>query len=239
MIRINKYLSICGVTSRRGAEQLITQKKVTVNNITVERPGTIIDEAGDVVRVDGTVIEPVKNKYYILLNKPRKVLTTLFDPFHRRTITYYIKQIPGRVYPVGRLDYDTEGVLLLTNDGELAYRLAHPKYQIKKVYRASVSGAFNVDKVKQITKGIKLEDGHIGRAEVEILYASVKNSRLQLTLIEGHKREVKQLLKAAGHPVLELNRVEFAGLRVDTMKPGRWRNLNHLEIRKLKDMTGL
>jgi len=232
-------MSICGVTSRRGAEQLIEKGRVTVNNIAVDRPGLIIDEGKDIVRVDGTSVSPVKEKCYILLDKPKMVLTTLFDPFKRKTVAYYVRKLPLRVYPVGRLDYDTEGALLLTNDGELAYRLAHPKYQVKKIYIAMVSGAFTMDHIKLIEKGIALEDGHVGRADIEILFNSVKKSKLKVTLTEGHKREIKQLLKAVGHPVKELSRIEFAGLRTDMMKPGQWRFLDHLEVRKLKDLVEL
>ena len=139
MIRINKYLSICGVTSRRGAEQLINKGRVTVNDITIDALGTIIDEGKDVVKVNGTEIHPIRNQIYILLNKPKNVLTTLFDPFKRKTVAYYTRGIKDRIYPVGRLDSDTDGLLLMTNDGELAYRLSHPKYQIKKIYRAHFS----------------------------------------------------------------------------------------------------
>lgn len=239
MIRINKYLSICGVTSRRGAEQLIEKGRITVNDNTADRPGIIIDETKDIIKVDGTIVAPVKEKCYILLNKPKMVLTTLFDPFRRKTVAFYVRRAPVHVYPVGRLDYDTEGALLLTNDGELAYRLAHPKYQVRKIYYAFVSGVFTADHAKLINKGITLEDGHVGKGEVEILFNSVKYSKLKITLTEGHKREIKQLLKAVGHPVRDLYRLEFAGLQVDSLKPGRWRFLSHLEIRKLKDLVGL
>jgi 23S rRNA pseudouridine2605 synthase len=239
LIRINKYLSLCGVTSRRGAEQLISEKRVTVNDVTIDRLGTVIDEKNDIVRVDGTIADLARKKFYILLNKPKMVLTTLHDPFKRKTVQYYVKTLAARVYPVGRLDYDTEGALILTNDGELAYRLAHPKYEVKKVYRALVVGAFTADHATEVANGIKLDDGHIGRAEVEILDNMVRRSVLRLTLTEGHKREIKQLMKAVGHPVIDLRRVEIAGLRVDDLKPGRWRHLNHIEIRTLKDMVGI
>lgn len=240
MLRLNKFLSICGVTSRRGAEQLISQKKVTVNDIVVEKMGVIIDEQKDIVKVDGAIIEPVKKRLYILLNKPKGVLTTLQDPFRRKTIAYFIKSAPARVYPVGRLDYDTEGALVLTNDGELAYRLAHPKYQVKRVYQAVVGGVVTADHIEALKRGIKLDDGHLGRiVEAEILMTEIKVSKIQLVLTEGHKREVKQLLKGVGHPVKALKRVEFAGLRIDDLKPGRWRFLTHVEIRRLKDMVGV
>lgn len=239
MIRINKYLSVCGVTSRRGAEQLIKQRKVTINNLTVEALGTMVDESKDIVRVNGTEISPVNKLIYLLLNKPKNVLTTLFDPFKRKTVLYYLKNIKTRIYPVGRLDFDTDGVLLMTNDGELAYRLAHPKYEVKKVYRATVVGTFTPDKAKKITEGIKLEDGHIGRAEVKILNEGISSSKLVLVLTEGHKREVKQLLKAVGNPVRDLCRIEFAGLGNERLKPGRWRYLHQTEVNTLKKMVGL
>lgn len=239
MIRINKYLSVCGVTSRRGAEQLIKQKKVTINDLTVEALGTMVNEDKDIVKVDGTEVSPVNKLIYLLLNKPKNVITTLFDPFKRKTVLYYIKNMRTRIYPVGRLDFDTDGVLLMTNDGELAFRLAHPKYEVKKIYRAIVTGIFTLDMAKKIDSGIKLEDGHIGRGKVEILRTGIKSSKVSLVLTEGHKREVKQLLKAVGHPVIDLCRIEFAGLRNDKLKPGRWRYLHPDEIKNLKKLVGL
>jgi 23S rRNA pseudouridine2605 synthase len=239
LIRINKYLSICGVTSRRGADQLISRGRVAVNNVTVKTRGTIINESEDIVKVDGTEVKPVETQIYILLNKPKYVLTTLFDPFRRKTVAHYVRNLKIRVYPVGRLDYDTDGVLLMTNDGELAYRLAHPKYQVKKVYRAFVSGAFSAENAKAIERGIKLADGHLAKAGVSILSSGLRNSKISLVLAEGHKHEIKQLLKAVGHPVRDLNRTEFAGLKGDQLRPGRWRYLNPSEIKALKKLVGL
>ncbi|MCK4372689.1 MAG: rRNA pseudouridine synthase, partial [candidate division Zixibacteria bacterium] len=139
MIRINKYLSICGVTSRRGAEKLIEKQLVTINDH-IAQLGEMVDESSDVVKVNGAQVEPVSQHVYIVLNKPGQVMTTLHDPFKRRTVRHLVKKVRQRVYPVGRLDYDTEGVLLLTNDGELAYRLTHPKYEIIRLYEARVKG---------------------------------------------------------------------------------------------------
>ncbi|SYZ72453.1 Uncharacterized RNA pseudouridine synthase aq_1464 [Candidatus Zixiibacteriota bacterium] len=238
-MRINKYLSLCGVTSRRGAEVLIKKKRVIVNDLTVEKPGLVIDESKDVVKVNGTIVEPVERKYYILINKPRQVLTTLHDPFHRPTVTNFLKKSPARVYPVGRLDYDTEGALLMTNDGELAYRLAHPKYEVEKIYLAEIDGPIKTEELEKLANGIKLDDGHLGKAEAEIIYASMKVSRVRLVLREGHKREVKQLMKGIGHPVRRLKRTCFAGLKVDNLNPGRWRLLNDGEIRRLQKLVGI
>lgn len=239
MIRINKFLSVCGITSRRGAESLIKNGDVTVNDVVTNHLGTIIDEEKDIVKVRGVVARPVRKKYYILLNKPRSVLTSLSDPFRRRTVSHFTRRVPVRVYPVGRLDYDTEGVLLLTNDGELAYRLAHPKYQVKRVYQAFVTGTMTSDEVRKIENGIGLENGHVGRGEVKILNSGIKTSKVEITLTEGHKREVKQLMKAVGCPVKALRRVEFAGLRVDGLGRGRWRFINREEIERLKKLVGL
>lgn len=239
MIRINKYLSVCGVTSRRGAEQLIKQRKVTINDLTVEALGTMVNEDEDIVRVNGSEVSPANKQIYLLLNKPKNVLTTLFDPFARKTVLYYLKSIKHRIYPVGRLDFDTDGALLMTNDGELAYRLAHPKYEVEKIYRANVAGTFLHESAEKIAEGIKLEDGHIGRGKVEIINAGNKTSKVLIVLTEGHKREVKQLLKAVGHPVRDLCRIKFAGLGNDQLKPGRWRYLNQLEINNLKKLVGL
>ncbi|MEA1979779.1 MAG: pseudouridine synthase [candidate division Zixibacteria bacterium] len=239
MIRINKYLSICGVTSRRGAERLIESGQVTINGKTVEELGTLVDETLDIVKVNGTIVDPVENKEYLIFNKPASVMTTLHDPFKRKTVAHYLKKLKTRVYPVGRLDYDTRGVILMTNDGDLAYRLTHPKYQIKRIYEAKVKGKFDETAADNIAKGIKLEDGAIGKAKVDILEVGPNWARIRLVLTEGRKREVKQLCKGVGHPVLKLVRIEFAGLDVKGLGSGKWRHLLNTEIVKLKKMVGL
>lgn len=240
MVRISKFLSQCGVTSRRGAESLIKDGRVTVNNLVPEKVGTIIDETSDIVKVDGAVVTPAGEKVYIILNKPKKTLTSLHDPFKRRTVVKFLSSLKQRVYPIGRLDFDTEGVLLLTNDGELAYRLAHPKFGVKKIYEALVAGEFKRDSSLVISRGVKLEDGKIGKAVVDILsYTRNNMTRLRLTLTEGRKREVKQLCKAVGHPVKALRRVEFADITARNVKPGSWRRLTKGEISHLKEMVGL
>lgn len=239
MIRINKYLSMCGVTSRRGAEALILEKRVSVNDEIVEQLSTMIDGKKDVVKVDGVLVEPVEHKIYVLLNKPTNVMTTLNDPFKRKTILNFLSDVPIRVYPVGRLDYDTEGLLLMTNDGDLAYRLTHPKYEVPKIYSADVEGQFTEADCKKIDTGIKLEDGAIGRAKVDIIKSDKSTSRIRLTLTEGRKREVKQLCAACEHPVLRLRRVEFAGLSLRGVQYGKWRYLKPDEIDRLKKMVDL
>ena len=231
--RINKYLSLCGVTSRRGADTLISEKRVTINDQTVEQVGVSVDPSQDVVKVDGMVVEIVEQKIYVLFNKPTKVMTTLHDPFKRKTVLHFLKDLAVRVYPVGRLDYDTEGVLLLTNDGDLAYKLTHPKYQVKKIYDVLVAGHFTEANAKEIARGIKLEDGAIGKGEVNIVRRVKNDTNILMTLKEGRKREVKQLCSSVGHKVLSLKRIEFAGITAHGLKPGKWRYLKSSEIEQL------
>lgn len=238
-IRINKYLSQCGIASRRAAEELIDQGRVRINGEVLDRQGVKVDVEADVVEVDGTQVQPVPHNVYVLLNKPVEVVTTLDDPQKRPTVKHLVKDVIARVYPVGRLDYDTEGALLLTNDGELAHRLTHPKWQVEKVYEAKVVGRFLEADAKKIEEGIVLEDGATGRAKVDVLEATPKYSWLKLTLTEGRKREVRQLCKAVGHPVLKLKRVSFGGIVVGSLKPGQWRMLTSEEIRQLRGLVEL
>ena len=239
MIRISKFIALCGVSSRRGAETLIKNDSVTVNDKVPEKIGMIIDPEVDIVKVDGSVIKPVETKLYIVLNKPKKVMTTLHDPFKRKTIADYVKSIKHRVYPIGRLDYDTEGVLFLTNDGELAYRLAHPSYGVKKIYEAVVKGEFRREQSMQISRGVKLEDGKIGRAKVDILNFRKTTTYIRMTLTEGRKREVKQLCAGVGHPVKSLKRVEFAGITAKGLNAGTWRKLTAGELNHLRELVGI
>lgn len=239
MIRLNKYLSTCGVTSRRGGDGMIEARRVSVNDKIVEKPGLVIDEATDVVKVDGLEVSPVTELVYVLLNKPASVMSTLVDPFRRKTVVQLLKKLKHRVYPIGRLDYDTEGVLLLTNDGDLAFRLAHPKFEVTKVYEARVKGKFDREAGVQIQQGIKLDDGGIGKAIVHILSYGANSTRLRLILTEGRKREVKQLCKKVGHPVEQLTRVEFAGITAKGVGTGQWRLLTNSEISRLRKLVGL
>jgi len=239
LIRLNKYLSMCGVTSRRGADALIDEGRVTLNDSIVNQKGVIIDEDKDCVSVDGVEVSLVKEELYLVMNKPRQVMTTLRDPFKRKTIQHFLRKFPHRVYPVGRLDFDTSGVLLLTNVGDLAFRLAHPRYKVKKIYEALVQGHFKDESAELIGKGIKLDDGATGRAEVTVLGFVKKMTRIRLILTEGRKREVRQLCKKVNHPVEELTRIEFAGVTLKDLKVGSWRMLTAREVERLKELVGL
>lgn len=244
--RINKYIALCGVCSRRAAEKLIVEGRVRLNGrvLTADELATIVNHASDVVELNGQRITPADEKRYLLLNKPRLCVTTVRDPQRRTTVidilrrkTNKSKPLTTRVYPVGRLDFDTEGALLLTNDGELAHRLAHPRYQVEKVYQALIDGVFTSADSERLAGGIELEDGHIGRARAELLRQDASGSVVEITLHEGHKREVKQLLAGCGYQTLSLTRVRFAGLSCAGLKVGEWRDLSEAEVRALRKLV--
>jgi len=232
--RLQKYLAHCGIASRRKAEEMIKQGQVRVNQKIVTEMGIQIDPEKDLVEVNGNKIKPEKRKVYLLLYKPQKVVTTLDDPQQREKVTDLLEGIQERVYPVGRLDYNSEGLLLLTNDGELAYRLTHPRYQIAKTYLTKVAGIVQEDKLYELRKGVELEDGLTQPAKVKRLQSGQLQTQLEITIKEGRNRQVRRMCEKIGHPVLFLKRVKFGPLDLGNLKPGRYRELNAKEIAALK-----
>jgi 23S rRNA pseudouridine2605 synthase len=230
-VRLNAFLARAGVASRRRADELIREGRVRVNG----EPGQLNTVVGkrDVVEVDGERVER-QLLAYVLLNKPSGVVTTASDPRGRPTVVDLVPAEP-RVVPVGRLDVDTTGALLLTNDGDLAHRLAHPRYGVPKVYEADVEGAPSAEALARLRDGIELEDGLTAPAGVR----RVGPNRVELTLHEGRKHQVKRMCDAVGHPVLGLHRVRYAELDVDGLEPGRWRQLTPGEVAALKAAVGL
>jgi 23S rRNA pseudouridine2605 synthase len=239
MMRINKYLARSGVASRRTADLMVTEGRVSVNGEIVDTPGFMVDETADEVCVDGKIVAPTESFLYIVLNKPPGFITSLRDPHHRRTVRDLLTGVGARVYPVGRLDLDTEGVLLFTNDGELAHRLTHPRYGIKKVYYAQVKGKVGAEELAQFSRGIKLPDGNIGHAVVTLEKIESGQSHLIIEMTEGRKREVKHLCSAVGHPVDSLRRINFAGIGCDDLQIGQWRRLTAKETNSLRRKVGL
>jgi 23S rRNA pseudouridine2605 synthase len=225
-VRLNAYLARSGVASRRRADELIKAGRVTVNG----RPGELNDFVGrrDVVEVDGRRIAP-QELAYVLLHKPGGVVTTARDPQGRPTVVDLVEH-PARLVPVGRLDADTTGALLLTNDGELAHRLAHPRYEVDKVYEAEVEGEPDADALRQLSEGVELDDGRTAPARVRRLGPS----RIELTIHEGRKHQVKRMCEAVGHPVRRLHRSRYAGLDLSGVEYGRWRELTNDEVERLK-----
>lgn len=237
-MRLSRYLALAGVASRRKAEQIIASGRVAVNGTVVTLPQYRV-EAGDRVTVDGRAVEPAGEKYYLLLDKPAGYLSTVSDPRGRRTVLDLIGRLPARLYPVGRLDLDTTGVLLLTNDGELAYRLTHPRFEVKKRYRARVKGVPDAATLARMARGMELEEGHTAPAEVRLIRRLPGGALLEIVLIEGRKRQVKRMCAAAGHPVMELRRTGFAFLTAVGLKEGQYRRLTGNEVRRLYRLVGL
>ena len=225
-VRLNAYLARAGVASRRGADELIKAGRVTVNGESGQL-NTFVG-AADRVELDGRPLEP-QPLAYVLLNKPAGTVTTARDPQGRRTVVDLVDH-PARVVPVGRLDVDTTGALLLTNDGELAHRLAHPRYGIEKVYEAEVEGEPTDDDLHRLRQGIELDDGLTAPASARRLGPS----RVELALHEGRKHQVKRMVAALGHPVIRLHRSRYAGLTLEGLEPGAWRELEPFEVERLR-----
>jgi len=237
-MRLNKFLARSGICSRRRADILIQSGRVAINGIPVQKLGILIDEEADEVTVDGKKVSLQKNLIYILLNKPKGYLSTVKDDFHRPTVLDLLGK-DKKVFPVGRLDFDTEGVLLLTNDGELTYRLTHPKFGIEKAYRVAVKGKMDQKILRKFDWGIRLEKDVVARGEGKIIEKDEEGSVFELKLKEGRKREIKRMCQVAGFPVIDLKRTKFAYLTTRGLKTGQWRYLTEKEIVRLKKMVGL
>jgi len=239
LVRINRYLSMCGVTSRRKADQLIREGRVKVNGEVVSEVGTKVDPDLDRVEVDGREIKPPQ-KRYIILNKPCCYLTQLGGSKEgKRTIEELLKDLPVRVFPVGRLDYNTEGLLLLTNDGELANRVLHPRYKLPKVYLALVKGKVSKNTLRRMRVGTELEEGFAKPDDLRIVRYEGENTLLEIVFHEGRKHLVKRFLASFGHPVLRLRRTALGPLRLGKLPPGKWRDLSERELRLLFSSVGL
>ena len=236
--RLQKVLSRAGVASRRKAEQLMLDGQVTVNKKKVTELGTKVDAARDEIRVNGALVADVDDRVYFVLFKPAGCVTTLSDPEGRPTVQNYLKGIRERVYPIGRLDYDAEGALILTNDGELAHRLMHPKFGAKRTYLVKVKGEPGEPVIERLRAGVRLDDGLAKPLEVERVERAEKNTWIRLVVTEGRPHLVKRLCDAVGHPVVRLFRASYAGIDVEHMMPGELRELSAAEVRALKAGRG-
>lgn len=234
MERLQKILSAAGVASRRAAERLIAEGRVSLNGQIVRALGSKADADRDDIRVDGRRIRPAGRKRYILLNKPRGYVTTRSDPQGRPTVMDLIPGVAEYVYPVGRLDYDSEGLLILTNDGDLAARLMHPRHEVPRVYEVRVRGVPDARVLRRLAAGVVLEGRRTAPAVCRLLGAWGQEALIELAIHEGRSRQVRKMCEAVGHPVVRLRRVRIGPIDDRRLRPGRFRELTMREVRALK-----
>lgn len=234
VIRLQKYLAAAGIASRRGAERIISEGRVSVNGTIVREMGVQIDENYDIVEVDGEKIKNAEKKYYIMLNKPVGFVTTVSDDKGRPTVMELVSDISARIYPVGRLDYDTEGLLIMTNDGDLTYRITHPKHAIEKTYIAEVTGNVSMDTIVNLRRGVVIDGKKTAPAQVEVVGATQLGTKVQITIHEGRNRQVRRMFEELGCIVKKLKRTNEAGLTLGHLPLGKWRKLSESEVNMLK-----
>lgn len=232
--RLQKFISSCGVTSRRKAEELILNGSVKVNDVTVTTLGIKVDTENDAVTINNERIYKSENNIYIKLYKPEGYVTTVKDQFGRKCVIDLI-DVKERIYPIGRLDYDTSGLLLLTNDGDLANKLMHPKYHIYKTYIAEVEGNINQNSIEKLASGVIIDEYKTAPAKVKIINNTKTTSKVQISIHEGKNRQVRKMFDSVGHTVLKLKRISFGKIELDSLKSGQWSYLRNEEINFLKN----
>lgn len=238
-VRLNRYLSQCGAASRRKADELISRGEVSVNGEVVRELGVVVDPEIDVVELGGVQLNPEK-KRYLVLNKPKLYITALGEgEDEKSTIEELIRGIPERVYPVGRLDFDVEGLLILTNDGELANRIHHPRYELSKLYRAQVRGSVSKELEEKMRGGTELEDGFVKPDSLRITKRSERSSTVEVAFHEGRNHLVKRFFKEYGRPVERLQRISVGPIKLGSLEKGKWRDLGAGELKQLRTALGL
>jgi len=237
--RLNKILAISGITSRRRADELISSGLVTVNGLVEKRVGSKAVWGVDSINVDGHPVPDPPKKIYLLLNKPFGYVSTLHDPEGRPIIRDLFKDVKERIYPVGRLDFDSSGLLILTNDGELAFRLMHPKFHIPRTYKVIVEGVISDKSVERLKKGVSLDDGPTNPARVRIIETQQGRSVVRITIFEGRSREIRRMCEAVGHKILKLTRIGYGNLDLGDLKVGKYRHLKNVEVKALRKSVGL
>jgi pseudouridine synthase len=236
--RLNKVLSRAGIASRRASDRLIAEGRVTVNGAVVREMGAKVNPERDAIKVDGARIPPIPERHtYLMLNKPRGFVTTLSDPEGRPTIKDLLKGVRTRVYPVGRLDFNSEGLVLLTDDGDLARELMHPGRGVEKSYTVKVRGTPSAESLRRLRAGIRIEGRMTLPAKVAIDRPG-SNSWLRVTIVEGRKHQVRKMLQAIGHPVMKLKRIRYGGLDLGDLPAGRARRLTREQVEKLRRAAG-
>ncbi len=232
--RLQKIISRAGIASRRKAEELITEGRVTVNG-SVASLGMKADPDRDHIKVGKKLLQLSESKVYMALNKPVKCITAMSDPGRRLTVKDLLKGVKAKVFPVGRLDYDSEGLLILTNDGELANAILHPKKRVPKTYRVKISGFLSDKEIEKLQNGMKLEDGKTAPAKVKRIRKAETSSWVEMTIHEGRKRQIRRMMERVGHDVMKLQRTRIAGLDLGRLPKGEFRYLKPDEIKRLKE----
>lgn len=233
-MRLQKYLALCGVASRRNSEKLISDGCVTVNQRTVTEMGFQVDEYNDVVEVNGKVVKIQAEKHYIAYNKPLGEVSTVSDPEGRATVLDKFRDYPVRLYPVGRLDYDSEGLLLLTNDGDMMNHVLHPSHEVSKTYLTKASNRVTEDEIRLLRSGVIIDGRMTSPAQVRLIRYETFDTVLLISIHEGRNRQVRKMLNAVGHQVVSLKRVGFGPVSLGDLPSGKWRHLSQEEIEKLK-----
>jgi 23S rRNA pseudouridine2605 synthase len=234
IVRLQKYIAMSGIASRRAAETMIADGRVSVNGKKVSEQGIKVEIGADKVAVDGEPIKLKDKKYYIMLNKPVGYVSTVKDQFDRPTVMDIIKKdISARMFPVGRLDYDTEGLLLLTNDGDFTYRVTHPKFHMDKTYIATIKGGITISGINKLRKGVKVDDYVTSPAKAEILDAVDGRTTIKITIHEGKNRQVRKMFEAVGCKVVALQRIKIGTVELGNLPLGRWRHLTSHEVNYL------
>lgn len=236
-IRLQKFISNCGYTSRRKAEELIKEGKVKVNNETIYTLGTKINADNDVVSINGKIIKNINNKIYIKLNKPTGYITTVKDQFNRPCVIDLIN-VKDRIYPIGRLDYNTNGLLLLTNDGNLTYKLTHPKYKVYKTYIAKISGEIKLKDIEKLRLGVDIGNYVTAPSKVKLLNSNNNKSIIEISIHEGKNRQIRRMFDSLGYKVLKLERISFGDIKLDNLKSGEWQHLSSWEISYINKIGG-
>ncbi len=236
-IRLQKVLAAAGIASRRASENLIHEGRVEVNGRVVTEQGLRVDPERDTIRVDGSRIPPPRHHKYLVLNKPRGVVSTMEDPEGRPTLSDYLPRTKERLFHVGRLDTDTEGLIILTNDGELAHRLAHPSYEVPKTYLAEVAGSLDNKTLRRLEKGVTLDDGPVRPDKIKLVSRTDRRSLVNITLHEGRNRVVRRLMDAVGHPVDRLARIAIGPIRLGQLPVGETREVTRDELGALLDLV--
>lgn len=235
-MRLQKFLAHGGVGSRRKCEEYIVEGKVKVNGKVIKELGYKIDLKSDSIEFENKKINIDQKKIYILLNKPKGYITTVKDQFNRKVILDLISEIDERIYPVGRLDYDTEGLILLTNDGKLTYKLTHPKFEINKEYIALIRGIPSSKEINRFKKGLQIEDYTTSPAEFEIIKLKGSNTMVRIVIHEGRNRQIRKMCDKIGHPVISLKRIKIGKIGIGNLSLGHWRYLDKNEINYLKEL---